>query len=397
LEDLVAVQCIESLDGSTGFVRLTSDEERARRFSDLRRAMQQEGHAALVVCGRSDLRFRGRVLYVSDVFQFTADCFVVLGMAGRPVFISTPIVGLGQAQLTSWAREFRSNAAPGEEIGKVLIELGLDASDIGIVGLSDAIAAEHLRQIATVVPNAQLRDATRLFERARQIKSPEEIENMRGTSAIFRKIFAALEAEIRPGTSEADIAGCASRVAKLHGCRDVKTAMATTPFRAISYGSRKRIEKDDQVMVWIETPGPTGYWLELRRCYSFGAPPARVQRFWNLIEECWDVGLRAIRPGVLASEVMAKIGAVIRKAGYDLSDASYSLHGIGADAIEGMWIPGNDRVLEENEVVSLHPSITFADEEEAQQLRFIGTTDNVLVTAGGGERLTYPADRIINL
>jgi carbamate kinase len=50
-----------------------------------------------------------------------------------------------------------------------------------------------------------------------------------------------------------------------------------------------------------------------------------------------------------------------------------------------MWIPGNDRVLEENEVVSLHPSITFEDEEEAQQLRFIGTTDNVLVTAGGGD------------
>jgi Xaa-Pro aminopeptidase len=397
LEDLLAVQCLESLDEFTGLVRLTSDEERSRRFSNLRRAMQQEGLAALVVCGRSDLRFRGRVLYVSDVFQLTADCFVVLGMTGRPVFISTPIVGLGQAQLTSWAGEFRSNAAPGEEIGKVLIELGLEASDIGIVGLSDAVAAEHLRQIATVVPTAQLRDATRLFERVRQVKSPEEIENLRGTSAIFRKIFAALEAEIRPGMSEADIAGCASRIAKLHGCRDVKTAMATTPFRAISYGSQKRIEKDDQVMVWIETPGPTGYWLELRRCYSFGAPPARVLRFWSLIEECWDVGLRAIGPGVLASEVMAKIGAVVRKAGYDLSDAGYSLHGIGADAIEGMWIPGNDRILEENEVVSLHPAITFTDEEEARQLRFIGTTDNVLVTAAGGERLTYPADHIINL
>jgi Xaa-Pro dipeptidase len=393
----LAVQCLESLDEFTGLVRLTSDEERCRRFSNLRQAMQQEGLAALVVCGRSDLRFRGRVLYVSDVFQLTADCFVVLVMTGRPVFISTPIVGLGQAQLTSWAGEFRSNAAPGEEIGKVLIELGLEASDIGIVGLSDAVAAEHLRQIATVVPTAQLRDATRLFERVRQVKSPEEIENLRGTSAIFRKIFAALEAEIRPGMSEADIAGCASRIAKLHGCRDVKTAMATTPFRAISYGSQKRIEKDDQVMVWIETPGPTGYWLELRRCYSFGAPPARVLRFWSLIEECWDVGLRAIRPGVLASEVMAKIGAVVRKAGYDLSDAGYSLHGIGADAIEGMWIPGNDRILEENEVVSLHPAITFTDEEEARQLRFIGTTDNVLVTAAGGERLTYPADHIITL
>jgi hypothetical protein len=125
---------------------------------------------------------------------------------------------------------------------------------------------------------------------------------MRGTSAIFRKIFAALEAEIRPGRSEADSAGCASRIAKLHGCRDAKRLSARSAMARVSESN------DDQVTVWIETPGPTGYWLELRRCYSFGAPPARVQRFRSLIEECWDVGLRAIRPGLLASEAMAKIG-----------------------------------------------------------------------------------------
>ncbi len=375
---------------------MTSDAERSRRLRALRQEMQREGLDALVVCGRSDLRFRGRVLYVSDVFQFTADCFVVLGMTGEPTFISTPVVGLGQAQLTTWASEFRSNAAPGEEIGKVLDERGLSTSSVGLVGL-DAIAAEHLRQIEATVPGVRLSDATRLFEMVRQVKSAEEIDNLRGTSAIFRKIFAALEGELRPGMSEADIAGCASRVAKLHGCRDVKTAMATTPFRAISYGSRKRINEDDLVMVWIETPGPTGYWLELRRCYTFGPPPADVLRFWDVIEECWNVALRAIRPGVLASAVIAEAAGVLTRAGYGLSEGGYSIHGIGADAIEGMWIPGNDRVLEENEVVSLHPGVTFANNEEAERLRFIGTTDNVLVTAAGGERLTYPSDRIVAL
>src|SRR4051794_20689217 len=94
--------CLDSLDGSTGRVRLTSDVERARRLSALRAAMSAAGLDALVVAGRSDLRFRGRVLYVTDIFQFTADCFAVIGTTGAPVFISTPVVGLGQAMLTTW-------------------------------------------------------------------------------------------------------------------------------------------------------------------------------------------------------------------------------------------------------------------------------------------------------
>ena len=285
--------CVDSLDGSTGRVRLTSDEERIRRLAALRNGMRREGLEALVVCGRND--------------------------------------------------------------------------------------------------------ATRLFEDVRQVKSAEEIANLRGTSAIFRKIFAGLEGELRPGISEADIAGGAARLAKLHGCRDVKTAMASTPFRAISYGSNKRIEVDDLVMVWIETPGPTGYWLELRRCYTFGPVPPDVGRFWAVIDEVWNAALNAIRPGVLASTVVAEASRVLAQAGYGLSEAGYALHGIGADAIEGMWIPGNDRVLKENEVVSLHPGITFASEQEARRLLFIGTTDNILVTPAGGERLTYPSDSIVAL
>jgi Xaa-Pro aminopeptidase len=389
--------CVDSLDGSTGRVRLTSDEERIRRLAALRNGMRREGLEALVVCGRSDLRFRGLVLYISDVFQVTADCFVVLGLDGDPVFISTPVVGLGQAQLTTWANEFRANAAPGEEIGKVLVERGLTNGAAGIVGLADAIAAEHLRQIAATAPTVRLHDATRPFEDVRQVKSAEGIANLRGTSAIFRKIFAGLEGELRPGISEADIAGGAARLAKLHGCRDVKTAMASTPFRAISYGSNKRIEVDDLVMVWIETPGPTGYWLELRRCYTFGPVPPDVGRFWAVIDEVWNAALNAIRPGVLASTVVAEASRVLAQAGYSLSRAGYALHGIGADAIEGMWIPGNDRVLKENEVVSLDPGITFASEQEARRLLFIGTTDNILVTPAGGERLTYPSDSIVAL
>ncbi len=380
-----------------GKMRFTSDAERARRLAALREAMQDQDLHALVVCGRSDLRFRGRVLYVSDIFQYTADSFAIVTLKGDPTFVTTPVVGLGQAMLTTWASDFRASAFPGREIGKVLVEHGFGGARIGIVGLRDAIVAVHLQEIETTIPDATLCDATHLFETVRRRKSPEELANLRNTSAIFRKIFAALESEIRPGIYEADIAGCAARAAKLHGCRDIKTAMATTPFVAISYGSPKRIDRDDQVMVWIETPGPTGYWLELRRCYSFGTPPDWVRRYFDLQQECWRVGLAAIRPGATAGLVMDAVANVLKREGYGLSDAHYSIHGIGTDAIEGLWFPGNDHELMDNEVLSFHPSVVITDEAEARRVRFIGMTDNVLVTPSGGVRLTYQSDDIVEL
>ena len=387
----------ERHDPGSGKYALTSAGERARRLSLLRAAMGERGLAALAISGRSDLRFRGRVLYVSDIFQFTSDCFVVLTPSGPPIFVGTPVVGLGQATRTDWVADFHLSARPGEEIGRILIDHGLAAADIGIVGLNDAIASVHLRELEATLPDAKIHDATDLFESVRQVKSAEELENLRHTSAVFRKMFGALEAEIRPGIREADIAGAASRIAKLHGCRDVKTAMAVTPFEAVSYGSPKGIGRDDLVMVWIETPGPTGYWLELRRCYSFGPPPDDARRFWDVVESFWADGLAKMRPGSSGREIMAAVDKVIEKSGYSSSDTNYSIHGIGADAIEGMWYPGNDRELKAGEVLSFHPSVMIPDPEAARRLSFLGMTDNVLVTEEGGRRLTYAEDRIVEL
>jgi len=94
---------------------------------------------------------------------------------------------------------------------------------------------------------------------------------------------------------------------------------------------------------------------------------------------------------------MTAVANVLKREEYGLSEAHYSIHGIGTDAIEGLWFPGNDRELLEGEVMSFHPSVVFKEEREAQRLRFIGMTDNVLVTGNGGVRLTYAFDEIIEL
>jgi Xaa-Pro aminopeptidase len=380
--------------GRSAQIRLTSDEERARRLARLRDMMAADGLDAMVIAGKSDLRFRGRVLNASDVFQFTADSFVVITKKGPPIFITTPVVGLGQARRTNWAEEFHVSAQPGHAIAEILVKYGISSGKVGVVGLIDAISAMHMTELSQAAPSVDFVDATEGFEEVRRVKSPEELQNLLHISAVFRKIFQAMEAEIRPGVQESDIAGAAARLAKLHGCRDVKVAMATTPFNAVSYGSNKRVERGDSFMLWIETPGPTGYWLELRRSYCFGQPSEEIVEFWKVLDQVWETALKNIRPGVTGAEVFASIESLLSAYGCRLSPSNYSLHGIGADAIEGMWYPGNDKPLLAGEVVSFHPSLVFDDPKKAERISFLGMTDNVLVTPEGGQRLTYDSDAI---
>jgi Xaa-Pro aminopeptidase len=104
-----------------------------------------------------------------------------------------------------------------------------------------------------------------------------------------------------------------------------------------------------------------------------------------------------MRPGASGRDVMEAVGRILKKAGYSYSESNYSIHGIGSDAIEGMWYPGNDRELKAGEVLSFHPAVVFPNSDEARELSFLGMTDNVLVTDRGGMRLTYEGDQIIEL
>lgn len=380
--------------------RFTTDEERQRRLGELRKAMEAEGIAALVVCGRDDIRYRGRTFYVSDVWQLLADTHVVILRSGDPIFIGGQVFGLGQSEETDWAGEFRVNGHPGKEIAAVLKDNGIADQRIGVVGISDAsFAHKHYLDLAAGAPDAELVDATALFEGVRHANSPEEMKALAATSAVFRDIYSVIDGLVKPGMTEIELAAAAHRVSREHGLRDPMVLLQTTPYGALSFGTTKEIVDTDVVTVWVESAGPSGHWLEYRQCYSFGTPSSEHQEFWELQKASLSAGLAAIRPGAMASEFVTAVQDRMKEGGYDLgfSDADncrgmFSLHGIGSDAIQGVWVPGNDRVLKEDEVVNVHPTVQFPTVEQQRKFGWLGITDNVHVTPDGGRFMTHAQD-----
>jgi Xaa-Pro aminopeptidase len=379
--------------------RFSTDEERERRMSALREAMAGAGFEALVVCGRDDIRYRGRTFWVSDVWQLVADTHVVVLPAADPVFVGGQVFGLEQPEQTDWAGELRINGNPGAEIADVLIKYDLGAARIGVVGMTDAaLAAWHLAEMKAGAPEATFEDATDLFEEVRQLNSPEALAAFKATSEVMLEIYSELEPQIHPGMREIDLAALSHKVSREFGLRDPMVLLQTTPYGALSFGTTKEIGADDIVCLWIESAGPSGFWLEFRRCYSFGSPSDEMKRFWELQVECLKKGLGVMKPGVQAHEFATAVQEVLDEEGYELgwSDPSdphhmFSLHGIGTDAIQGVWVPGKDRVLHETEVVNVHPTLEF-NEEDLKKFGWLGTTDNVLITPDGGKLMTYQSD-----
>lgn len=352
--------------------------------------MLSEGLDALVVYGRGETNGRGRVFYVSDVWQLTGETFVVLPLGGVPFFVTTPLVGLNEAQMSSWIADLRLSQEPGREIGEGLRSQGLEGGAVGVVGLSDRVPLGYVQQLKSELERIELRDATAAFERLRRVKSSDEIAKVRDTSRVMKRLFDGLAAEIRPGVQEKHVLGHAVRLAREHGCRDVLAYMATSPFRSYTYGSDRPLEKDSSVVVWLECAGPSGYWLEFNRCYSFGPPSERARRAWCIQVESFAAALDLITPGAPASGVMSAVDRVYRSHGFAAPgpESTYLVHGIGTDTVEGLWLPGNDQPFEAGEVLSLHPFMQFDVAADSEAMAYIGITDNVLVTSAGGERLT---------
>jgi ectoine hydrolase len=378
-------------------VRATSSRERERRYEALRTEMDEHGFDALVVSGRGDEFMRGRIQYVSDVFQWAGWGFAVLPRSGPATAIADPLGGFETAAGDPWVGEVRITQAPGATIAELLGDHAVSRGTIGIVGLADITAAAHVHELETVLPDATFVDATDVFDDVRALKSDEEITNFEETSAILRSVFTALEAEIRPGVREVDVVAEAHRLCRQYGCVEGIALLGRPPARGFGPGSPDTISTDDVIVVDLEWGGPSGYWLELRRCFSFGPPSDAVRRFWEARVEAFEASLDAMVVGASSSDILSARDGVYDRHGLTAGEeVRYSAHGIGIDSLEPPWVPGKERVLREGMMLSLHPNVVL-DDGAAGVYGGVSVGDNVLVTADGGRRMTYDTEEWVTL
>lgn len=375
-------------------MRGTSEAERERRRAALRESCESSGWDALVVCGRGDEFLRGRIQYAADVFQWAGWGYLVVSPGDRATFLADPLAGFAHTEpARPWVDDVVMTQTPGRDLAALLG----DHRSIGVVGLGEVAGHDHLVELRKHAPQATLVDATDAFDDVRAVKSDEEIANLEETSAILRAVFTALEAELRPGTLVRDVLAEAHRLCRQQGCVDGIAMMSRPPEQSFTHGVDEPLSADDLIVIDLEWGGPSGYWLELRRCFSFGPPPDDVKRFWEARVETFEACLEVMRPGASSQEILAARDRVYAKHGLTAEGSVvYSAHGIGIDSLEPPWVPGKERELREGMVISLHPDVRL-DEKTRRRVGLISVGDNVLVTGSGGRRLSYATEEWIVL
>jgi Xaa-Pro aminopeptidase len=161
---------------------------------------------------------------------------------------------------------------------------------------------------------------------------------------------------------------------------------------------RRVLEAGDPVSIDFGTMY-RGYCCDLSRPFVLGKASARQKDALKVLVEAHHAAADAARPGVHASAVEAAADKVTTAAWDDLDWWGLG-HGVGLEVHEWPFVgyqrivgdrAYEDRVLEEDMVISLEPTVFFADTGDLQ------IEDQFVVKPGGAVRLNDVPHEIIEV
>jgi Xaa-Pro aminopeptidase len=244
-------------------------------------------------------------------------------------------------------------------LGSALRAAGLAGGE-ATIGVEPALPRIASEVLATECPGAALRDATEALEEARRIKSPRELELLRGAIAAADAAqgrLVELAREGRAGTTDAalwaEAAAAGERLAAriLHYSGAIVTGPDTADWRRGGPGGRI-VEPGDPVLLDIG-PRVSGYWADCATTVVFGAEPSREQqRYLTASREACLAGIDALRPGRRCFQAYDAVVAALGRHGVPMGH--YAGHGIGVSVNEEpRLIPYDDTVIEAGMVFAL--------------------------------------------
>lgn len=242
-----------------------------------------------------------------------------------------------------------------------------------------------LEKVRQELPHADIVPGARVFRAIRTIKTPEEIERLRGAvRTTERGIVAALRLA-KPGVAERELIAEFDRTVITEGGVPVSSmCIGSGPRSALSNcqaGDRRLVAGEV-----IRFDGGVRYrWYrsDIARIAALGDPGERVQRYYGALRAGAERAIEAIKPGVRCADIFGIAMDTVKKEGIAHFERSHTGHGIGINNYDAPDLaPKSDEVIEENMVLCV--------ETPYYELGFAGLQleNTVVVRAHGAEPLT---------
>jgi Xaa-Pro aminopeptidase len=254
----------------------------------------------------------------------------------------------------------------GNEVEVVAVKRGKDIP---------AAVAKHLgRGDVLIDDDSQFRRSKRftrkpdVFLEARRVKDDEEMRRITKASKVLDEIFASLQAEIRSGRTEWEVAAEVMRQATLgetvptaFDASLFPTIIASGPNGALPHAgvSSRKIRRGDFVVADIFFRY-AGYNSDATRTYAVGGVTGEMRRSYEAVLESQEAALEKIRVGEVCGDVNEAAVSVLRKHHLERYLTHSIGHGVGIDIHELPSISkGNKKALLKNDVVTDEPGVYF--------------------------------------
>ncbi|NNC77676.1 MAG: aminopeptidase P family protein [Woeseiaceae bacterium] len=207
-----------------------------------------------------------------------------------------------------------------------------------------------------------------IMERARMIKTDDELAMMRWTMQVCEAGIDRMYRELRPGMTEQQLWAWLHFENIRHGGEWIETRLLVSGPRTnpwMQQASERVMEQGDLLCFDTDLIGPYGYCADVSRAWIVGqVPPTDYQReLYRYAHEQIEHNAALLRPGTSFRELSKRAWPIPER--FYKNRYSFVLHGVGmGDEYPGIahwgedWDrSGNDGVLERNMVVSVESYI----------------------------------------
>ena len=366
------------------------------RIARVRRRMVARGIEALIVFSSpGSLRYgqRGHVLFLSGYEPYFGDCMMILPLDDTIDAVLVKDAADYFSQACTWIADVRAAGDRVKVVRDFLADNGLERSPVGVAGEYSVSPALYLRLLEEL-RSERVERASDILEQERSVKSEYELECLKTTAAIAGEGLEAAARFMRPGVAESDVKGEMERVCRAHGSEAFPHYTMVVSGKDEVHASgwwhceRRALESGDPISIDFGAMY-RGYCCDISRPFVLGKASARQRDVLKVLLEAHHAAAAAARPGVRASAVQAA-AAKILTASWGDQDWWGIGHGVGLEVHEWPFVgyqrivddgAYDDRVLEENMVISLEPTMALPDAGDFQ------IEDQFVVKDGGAVRL----------
>ena len=333
-------------------VYLTLDEFK-RRIENIRKLMKKESVDVFLVYG--DEYRRENLRYVSNYWPIFDRGMLVIGLEGEPILLVAPEGESVAREMSIWkdirlVPEVEPAYIPDKidyglanytSLANVLFGLSGNKKPkrIKICGI-DAMPVVTYEAIRAVADSAKIGNGDDDIYRMRLIKSPAEVELLKRAWEICDIGYkAVLDAEI-VSLTEIQAAAIGEKAARDAGAEHIVFSIFASGERTNTVVGRptEKVIREGELIMAALAVQYQGYIATNEWPFVAGGNPTEEQKkFISHIVMAEDIGVRNLRPGVVAGEVVRKIKDYFHENGLEQYDIYPPIHGNGLAEAESPY------------------------------------------------------------